>query len=486
LPRRLGGRGWTEPAKEAPKLCPLKTPTGASLVPRSSPGHSHCQTEPQRGSRTKPGSRSAPQVPIANHQPSPSSPLSHHRPNRRLSSERPQRAPAMDRDPQQEFEALFEKLEPWQQQWVACRAAMRVLPALGLQGNFKYWSQPATRLAAIETAPWLVSLKRAELLNCRNVAEQQLNAALVAGLEAYGAFRKLRQPTPSSVYSAAFALFATYASTRYASSALKLIRPNQDFHRAWLLDEKAAILAREAAFATAIADINAFRSWRRDAPSVESWIMFFGRPLWKPFSPPPQFVQKMISRFETSVADIGDFGPAERYVRNCESGAKFEEIQQWLSNAVRIVVDDSTENGVTGDKNRSSEVVRFADPSSLQSDEWWITLLYRLALDDLGRNQVTIDFSVSRFELALKKCMTGESAATKSGLTQRPASPQRRVRNRKSTGPMSAETILFVGTWLESQYGHLPAPPALWRAWFQAVHGEKLREIQEHFARGAE
>ena len=33
------GRGWTEPAKDAPELCLVDTSTGASLVPRSRPGH---------------------------------------------------------------------------------------------------------------------------------------------------------------------------------------------------------------------------------------------------------------------------------------------------------------------------------------------------------------------------------------------------------------------------------------------------------------
>ena len=42
----------------------------------------------------------------------------------------------MNADLQQELEKLLTTLEPWQRQWVACRAAMRVLPALVLLVNF--------------------------------------------------------------------------------------------------------------------------------------------------------------------------------------------------------------------------------------------------------------------------------------------------------------------------------------------------------------
>ncbi len=120
----------------------------------------------------------------------------------------------------------------------------------------------------------------------------------------------------------------------------------------------------------------------------------------------------------------------------------------------------------------------------LSSDEsWWIDLLYRLDLDDLGRTRVSIEPSLGTFEGAVRRSLDGESAAATSGLSKGARSSQPGSESSsKEKEPVRASEVAAVAERLESQYGHLPAPPPLWRAWFQAVHGDRLRKIQDHFA----
>ena len=50
--------------------------------------------------------------------------------------------------------------------------------------------------------------------------------------------------------------------------------------------------------------------------------------------------------------------------------------------------------------------------------EWWIDLLYRLDLDDLGRTRVSVEPSLGTFEGAVRRSLEGESAAATSGLSK--------------------------------------------------------------------
>jgi hypothetical protein len=123
-----------------------------------------------------------------------------------------------------------------------------------------------------------------------------------------------------------------------------------------------------------------------------------------------------------------------------------------------------------------------------EDDTWWMQLLYRMGLEDRGRLNVLVQPRVDDVVTGLADCVRGSAAGSadgKSGSTKgtRTRESDAGARGSGTRRPKRREIVEVAGR-LEKQYGHL-SPPPLWTAWFQAVHGDELRKIREHFAREA-
>lgn len=233
----------------------------------------------------------------------------------------------MDHDPQKEFEVLFEKLEPWQQQWVACRALLRLLPIVGVRADFTFWSDPHASIQALETAPWLMSMR--DIVDCGEQAHSASFAALVAGNDAYLAFVHTDKYVAREAVASAFALFAAYASTEFARRIAKVpINPREDFRRALAIDREFAKRAWDAAFETSVQDARVVARLNREPPSPFGWKSFFERPLWNPYWPRPGFVALIVDQFEVALRNVNCETTGQRYSMNCYSAAEFEKTQQ--------------------------------------------------------------------------------------------------------------------------------------------------------------
>ena len=63
----------------------------------------------------------------------------------------------MRHNPHDVFKKLLPKLKPWQQRWIACRAAMRVFPTIGARGEFGFWKSETKSIVGIAQLPWYES-----------------------------------------------------------------------------------------------------------------------------------------------------------------------------------------------------------------------------------------------------------------------------------------------------------------------------------------
>lgn len=335
----------------------------------------------------------------------------------------------MKSDSQLELEKLLSTLEPWQQQWVACRAAMRTLPAIGATGGFRIWEHSQNAVLASARLPWFVSLTRlVEIDDHKDIASV---FALSVG-SSYAAYAK-KSATP--VYAAAYAII--YAATQKNSEAILASTSVVE-----AVEHNAGLTIRLFIAAT-IADTNWFASQEpanHDDENTDVWRRFFGRSLWTPNEPWPDRWQAVIARFRNALAKVKLSYLADQYEEHCREGADFEDIQRWLFGEVRIPL------------HREDRI------ELPESDVWWMQLLYRMGLEDRGRLNVLVQPRVDDVEAALRELLS---------------SPAHRLKRRQ---------VADVAERLEKQFGHL-SPPPLWTAWFQAVHGDELRKIRERFAK---
>ena len=372
----------------------------------------------------------------------------------------------MKPDPQKhEFEELFLTLEPWQRQWVACRAAMRVLPAVGGFVDSSFWADPAISVDAIAKLPWLISLSRS-FPNAISEHSETSN-------EVYAAYSIANKFDEDAARAAADAAFASHAIDQAEAYSEHVNHASGATHYSAELLSDSMSFPHDVYFA-ATADANWIRSWSDRPylePSDECWQEFYGRRLWEPAAPWPDRWDDVVGRFRNAVDVVGLSELTDRYERHCREGAEFEEIQQWLFGEVRVPFPKE-------------------EMQLPESDQWWMQLLYRMGLEDRGRLNVLVQPRVDDVERALLDSVRGY---------------EREVTQAKNAGKgfgssksevVSGGIEFVVGRWLkpkeisavaerlEEQFGHL-SPPSLWTAWFQAVHGEELRKIRERFAREA-
>jgi hypothetical protein len=370
----------------------------------------------------------------------------------------------MKPDPQkQEFEELLSKLEPWQQQWVACRAGMRVLPAVGGFVGSSFWTNPTISVDAIAKLPWLISISRS-FPNAISEYSETSN-------EVYAAHNVAKKFDEDAAKSAAHAAFASHA-TDHAEAYSEHVSHASDATHFSIEEWSDSLSIPHDVYFAATADANWIRSWSDRPyldPSDECWQEFYGRGLWEPAIPWPSGWGDVVGRFRKAVNGIGLGELADEYEQHCHRGADFEDIQRWLFGEVRVSLhgDDGTELP--------------------EDDTWWMQLLYRMGLEDRGRLNVLVQPRVNDVVTALADCV------------RRPEREAMNARNDSSNSETEIESGVLefvVGRWpkpkeisavaerLETQSGHL-SPPPLWTAWFQAVHGDELRRIREHFAQEA-
>ncbi|MHC4876009.1 MAG: hypothetical protein ACYTGL_05880 [Planctomycetota bacterium] len=375
----------------------------------------------------------------------------------------------MDRDPQKEFEALFEKLEPWQQQWVACRAAMRVLPAIAVNAGYKPWKEPATVFVAVAKVPWIAPLSA--------VCELPPDAP------SYKTVFKAAQTSDSIDFKAQadVAYSAAYANANEPAGWIRAV----DF-AARVFDHVADAAGRAQFYVCAVEDVHFLlrHSGERLSDLVDDRIIeieaFFCRRLWAPEDSWPSTWNDVFRTFGVGTTAFHNSYLAEFYAEHCNTGLELSAVRSWLmqevsSPVVKLQSRKSEESTATG---------RLAPTACGFDESWWCRLLYRLDLDDLGRTQILTQPSVAVVDTAIRRTKSGKSAAAR---IVRPIKRGRLGRRSDSSkAPLSLADVVSIAKWLEKKYGHMSEPPPLWRAWFQAVHGEKLRKIQEHFARGAE
>tara|TARA_R110002072_G_scaffold302978_1_gene490634 strand:+ start:44211 stop:45365 length:1155 start_codon:yes stop_codon:yes gene_type:complete len=383
----------------------------------------------------------------------------------------------MNSDPQQELEKLLSTLEPWQRQWVACRAAMRVLPAIGAVGDFRFWDDPKTSVAAVARLPWLVSFSH---LMTVDISVDQAAAKHAASFS-----RSFNQRTFSTIADYASAVTSAASATYVASISgdeglTSIVTCIRSINESVGAAARAVVTAvAHTAFAAnvkaiALADADWFSSVTTDGKAEcngDLWRNFFGRGLWEPIDPWPYGWQSAIARFREDLAKVKMSHLADQYEEHCREGADFEKIQRWLFGEVRIPL-------------HSEDCIELPE-----SDAWWMQLLYRIGLEDRGRLNVLVQPRMNDVVTALADCvrsLTAEPDEARSKSTKRAAKVHRsKAATREATTRLPRrQEVVDVASWLEKQYGHL-SPPPLWTAWFQAVHGDELRKIRRHFVKEA-
>ncbi|MGZ0175044.1 MAG: hypothetical protein ACKVHE_36590, partial [Planctomycetales bacterium] len=358
----------------------------------------------------------------------------------------------------------FLTLEPWQRQWVACRSAMRVLPAVGGFASSSFWTDPTFSVVAIAKLPWLISLS----WSFPNLVSEYSEISS----EAYSAYSDANTFDEDAAKAAAHAAFASHATDQYEAYSEHVNHASGATHFSTEVLSDSMSFPREVYFA-ATADVNWIRSWSDRPyldPTDECWQEFYGRGLWEPEIPWPVGWDSVIGKFRKAVNGIGLGDLADQYAVHCHEGANFEDIQQWLFGEVRVPLHDEQ------------------SPQLPENDNWWMQLLYRIGLEDRGRLNLLVQLRADDVESALMDCIRrSEQEETR-------AKNPTKASTRSDSEIESVGIEFAVGRWpkrteiaavaerLEKQFGHLNPPP-LWTAWFQAVHGDELRKIREHFAR---
>ena len=383
----------------------------------------------------------------------------------------------MNSDPQQELEKLLSTLEPWQRQWVACRVAMRILPAVSAVGDFRFWDDPKTSVAAVARLPWLVSLSH--LMTVDFSVDQ---AATKHAASFSSSFRpRTFSAITANARAATSAANATYVASISGNEGLtSIVTCNRAINEGAAAAAVAAVNAvTHTAFAAnvkavALVDADWFSSAITDGKAKcngDLWRAFFGRGLWGPAAPWPDGWDAVISSFQKALHQTELTGLVVRYEVHCREGADFEEIQRWLFGEVRIPL-------------HSEDCIELPE-----SDAWWMQLLYRMGLEDRGRLNVLVQPRVNDVVTALADCvrsLTVEPDEGRSESTKRTAEARKsKAATREAAARLPRrQDVVDVASRLEKQYGHL-SPPPLWTAWFQAVHGDELRKIRRHFAKEA-
>lgn len=355
---------------------------------------------------------------------------------------------------------------------------MRILPAIGAVGDFRFWDDPETSVAAIARLPWLVSFSH---LISVDFSADQAAAKLASSFSSSfrpPTFRTITAQATSATSAAAATYVASISGNEGLTSIVTCIRTitegadaaagaavNAVSHTAFTASVKAIALAD--------ADWFASTTTRGKAEcNGNVWQAFFGRGLWDPAAPWPDEWVAANGSFYKTLYQTGLSELADQYAVHCHEGANFEDIQQWLFGEVRIPFhsDDSIELP--------------------ESDAWWMLLLYRMGLEDRGRLNVLVQPRVDEVERALLDSVRRPEREISQGKDARGDSDNSETKIesvRVAIGGarwLKPKEISAVAERLEKQYGHL-SPPPLWTAWFQAVHGDELRKIREHFAREA-
>ena len=366
----------------------------------------------------------------------------------------------MNRDPKQEFDGLFPKLELWQQQWVACRAAMRVLPAVCKFAGGSYWNDSATSVDKIARLPWLISLLK--LVPSPSSKFKEICETV------YSAHKRAKLLDEAAVAGATFAAHAVDGGGAYSEH----VKHAANAARVSVLRATDSMSIPFDVYTSALVDANSIRTWQDRPylePTEECWQDFFGRRLWEPLERWPDGWADVVDAFRKTITDFGYGELADRYEEHCDNGADFEDVQRWLFGEVRIPLQKD-------------------DTQLPHDDEWWMLLLYRIGLEDRGRLNVLVQPRMDDVEAALLESVQrseNETARAKAASKE----PSHSESNIEGIGIefvvgrwLKRKEIATVAERLEKQFGHL-SPPPLWTAWFQAVHGDELRKIREHFAR---
>jgi hypothetical protein len=369
----------------------------------------------------------------------------------------------MKRDFTQGFKERLHKLQPWQQQLVACRAAMRALPAVGGAVGASFWKEPDQSVDAIARLPWLICLSRVDLELSLDMVE--------ASNRVYDAYKIAESTSDTSAGPAANAAFAAHAIDG-AEAYSEHIKHALDAAVFSSSPRRLRLLIHVEFSASVLCDILMLSS--TSAPqsredSIELWQEFFGRPLWEPSDTSPNEWQEIVGAFRKSAARLGLRELADQYEEHCRQGADFEDIQRWLFGEVRIPLH--SEDGI----------------ELTEDDVWWMQLLYRMGLEDRGRLNVLVQPRMNDVVTALADCvrsLTAEPDEARSKSTRRAAKAHRgqAATREAATRLLRRQDVVDVASRLEKQYGHL-SPPPLWTAWFQAVHGDELRKIRRHLAK---
>jgi len=377
---------------------------------------------------------------------------------------------------QQELKQTLSTLEPWQRQWIACRAAMRILPAIGAVGDFRFWDDAETSVAAIARLPWLVSLSH--LISVDFSADQATvkRASSFSSSFSPPVFTTIAAHATSATSAAAATYDASVSGDEGLSAiatCIRAINEGADAAAGAAVNAVSHTAFTVSVKAIALADANWFASTTHPGKArcnKDVWQAFFGRVLWEPAAPWSDGWDAANGSFHKTLYQTGLSELGDQYSVHCHEGANFEDIQKWMFGEVRVPRHDD-------------------DSLKLPEGEaWWMQLLYRIGLEDRGRLNLLVQPKADDVESALMDCIrrSEQGVARAKDSSKVPADADSEIESgvlEVAVGRWPKRTeILGIAERLENQFDHL-SPPPLWTAWFQMVHGEELRKIRERFAK---
>ena len=360
------------------------------------------------------------------------------------------------------LEEQLKKLSPPFPTWVAIRAAMRVLPAIGVAGDFPFsMTNTADYVDAIARLPFVAAVECG--VQESGVGDPPLNFVAIrvrpaavtptlSRLVSAAARAAERRPFNEGYAASAAAKAARYSADRAAKAALDaaLAASAYAFKALGVAD------ANDALVKEIVADIE------RGIKTLP-WRLFFDHPLWANWTEVPRAWLSVIDRFRAALesANLAEIG--FRHVQHCQKSVDWIEVGRWLSEEQhRAPVSDQRTDGTPSD-SLPAEALNDGERQQLQSVDWWSALCYWLVLDDRQHMQLLEQPSRTTILDTLQTINAADSELPGGGLARR---------------------VIGLRQHLAERYGSVSISP-LWRAWFQTVHGATLLEAGHDLIKSA-